>query len=286
MIVREKVPAKINLTLDVLGVEGNFHKIESLVASIDIYDAITLLKRNDRRVTLKTFGLPIGCSMHDNNAVKAAQLFIKTFSTKGVNIIINKKIPVGGGLGGSSADIAAVLRGMKKLYNLDCDLKPLTDQLGSDATYMLDGGYAVIRGRGTEVERIEVKHPLNLLVISSQGEISAKTCYGKYDELGVVSQPCTADAVKLLKSGKVKDLGSIMKNDLQPAAESLVDIRLAKLALEEVGAIKASVSGSGPTVFGVFKNREQRDQAFKRLSPLFRSRVIKANTITTPIGGN
>jgi 4-diphosphocytidyl-2-C-methyl-D-erythritol kinase len=286
MIVREKVPAKINLTLDVLGVEGKFHKIESLVASIDIYDAITLLKRNDRRVTLKTFGLPIGCSMHDNNAVKAAQLFIKTFSTKGVNIIINKRIPVGGGLGGSSADIAAVLRGMKKLYNVDCDLKPLADQLGSDATYMLDGGYAIIRGRGTEVERIEVKHPLNLLVISSQGEISAKTCYGKYDELGVVSQPCTADAVKLLKSGKVKDLGAIMKNDLQPAAESLVDIRLAKLALEEVGAIKASVSGSGPTVFGVFKNREQRDQAFKRLSPLFRSRVIKANTITTPIGGN
>lgn len=284
MIIRERVPAKVNLTLDVLGVEGKFHKIESLVASIDIYDAITLLKRNDRRVTLKTFGLPIGCSAHDNNAVKAAQLFIKTFSTKGVNIIINKKIPVGGGLGGSSADIAAVLRGMKKLYNIDCDLKPLADQLGSDATYMLDGGYAVMRGRGTEVEKLNVDSQLHLIVISSSGGISAKACYTKYDELGINNPPCTKEALKFLSSGKVKELSAVMKNDLQAAAESLADVRLALLALEEVGALKVAVSGSGPTVFGVFRSREHRDGAFRRLAPLFKERVIKANTVIEPFG--
>ncbi len=279
MIVREKIPAKINLTLDVLGVEGRFHKLNSLVASINLFDAITLIKRKDKRVTLRISGLKVDCPAHDNNAVKAAVLFMKKFDTKGVNIIINKKIPVGGGLGGSSADIAAVLKGMKRLYNVDCDLRPLADQLGSDATYMLDGGYAVISGRGTEVERKKITEPVYILLITSNGCISAKECYNRYDEINERYPHCTEKSVELLEKGDVEEFSKIIKNDLERSANSIVDITFPKMALKEVGALTALVSGSGPTVYGVFKTQAKRDIAYQKLSALFGNRLIKANTI-------
>ena len=280
MIIREKVPAKVNLTLDVVGTEGNYHNINSLVASITLFDAITLVKRKDKRVCLTNKGLFVDCPAHDNNAVKAASLFIKKFGTKGVNIIINKKIPVGGGLGGSSADIAGVLKGMKKLYGIDCDLKPLADELGSDATYMLDGGYAGISGRGTEVKKLKITQSLPLILISSKAQISAKNCYKKYDEMNITYPECTDSAVKLISSGDLLGLAKVIKNDLQPAAEQFIDVRLPKLALEEVGAKAVLVSGSGPTVYGVFINNSARDLAYKKLFPLFGDRAIKANTIS------
>lgn len=279
MIIREKVSAKVNLTLDVLGIKDNYHMLESLVASITVFDAITLIKRKDKRVTLKCLGLNPGCHVSENNAVKAASLFIKTFGTKGVNIIVNKKIPVSGGLGGSSADIAGVLNGMKKLYNVDADVKPLADALGSDAGYMLTGGYAVIKGRGTEVEKLKITSSLPLLLISSTGAISAKNCYKKYDQMNLPISNCTAAAVKFLQDGDINGLASVMKNDLQLPAEDFIDLRLPLLALKEVGALKVMVTGSGPTVFGVFSSNAARDNAYKKLAPLFMKRVIKANTI-------
>ncbi len=281
MIVREKIPAKINLTLDVLGTEGKFHNINSLVASINLYDRITLIKRNDKRVTLRTNGLKIDCPVHENNAVKSAVLFMKTFGTKGVNIIINKKIPVGGGLGGSSADIAGTLIAMKRLFDIDCDLRPLADQLGSDASYMLEGGYAVLSGRGTTIEKKAISTQLHLLLISSEGNISAKECYKKYDVINKTTPPCTQECVKLLTDGDLDGLAKIMKNDLQEPAETFIDLTLPRLCLKEVGALSVLVSGSGPTVYGVFKTLAKRDLAYQKLLPLFGERLIKANTLTS-----
>ncbi len=279
MIVIEKVPAKVNLTLDVLGTEGKFHNINSLVASINLFDTITLIKRNDKRVTLKNIGLPIDCPVHDNNAVKSATLFMKKFDTKGVNIVINKKIPVGGGLGGSSADIAGVLKGMKRLYGIDGDLAPLASELGSDSNYMLSGGYAIMSGRGEQVEKLNVNTKLYLLLITSNGLISAKSCYARFDELNKNSEPCTKKAVTLLKNGNIEEFSLIAKNDLHDSANTLIDVTFPTLALKEVGALTSFVAGSGPTVYGVFKNQNKRDNAYARLSALFGKRLIKANTI-------
>lgn len=281
MIVREKIPAKVNLTLDVLGKEGNFHNIKSLVASINLFDTITLLRRNDKRVTLKIIGLPVNCPASENNAVKAAMAFIKKFDTKGVNIIINKKIPVGGGLGGSSADIAGVLKGMKRLFNVDGDLSPLANELGSDSNYMLNGGYAVMSGRGVDVKSLNINAKLYLLLISSQGSISAKACYNRFDELDKSSEPCTEKAITLLKKDDVESFSAVVKNDLDAAANTIVDVTFPKLALKEVGALSSFVSGSGPTVYGVFKNQAKRDAAYLKLSALFGNRLIKANTLSS-----
>ena len=86
--VKINVPAKINLTLDVLGAKNNYHQIESLVASVDIYDTVYLTERKDGKITLDMKGIPVDCPIVDNNAVKAARLFCEKFSTYGVDIKI------------------------------------------------------------------------------------------------------------------------------------------------------------------------------------------------------
>lgn len=280
MLVREKVPAKVNLTLDVLGIEGNYHNIKSLVASINVYDTVTLIKRADKRITLKVIGFPIKCPVQENNAVKAAVAFMKKFQTRGVSIIINKKIPVAGGLGGSSADVVAVLKGMKKLFDVDADVMPIANELGSDCGYMMNGGYAVISGRGTEVERKFVEKSIPLILVSSPENVTAKNCYGTYDKLGKVYPACTDEAEKLLVKGDIKGLAGLMKNDLEEASFTLApNAKFPKEVLEFVGAEKVLVSGSGPTVYGVFATQSARDAAFRKISPLFGERAIKANTI-------
>ena len=91
-----KVPAKINLTLDVLGAENGYHQIDSLVASISVYDTITVKKRTDGKITITNKGLPIDCPIIENNAYQAGKLFIDTFGTPGVDIIIDDYMKISG----------------------------------------------------------------------------------------------------------------------------------------------------------------------------------------------
>ncbi|MBQ9485599.1 MAG: 4-(cytidine 5'-diphospho)-2-C-methyl-D-erythritol kinase, partial [Clostridia bacterium] len=143
-----KIPAKINLTLDISGVENGYHVLESLVASIDIFDTITAKPRKDDILSVQFKGVAIGLSGNKSNAYLAAEKFKKEFATGGVDISIERNIPVAAGLGGSSADIAGVLLAMQKLYDVKKDLSFIANELGSDVAYMLKGGYAVMRGRG------------------------------------------------------------------------------------------------------------------------------------------
>lgn len=272
-------PAKINLTLDILGVTKGFHDIKSLVTSIDLYDIITVKKRKDGKITLVCEGLPVDCAPADNNAFKAAMLFKETFGTLGVDIKIIKRIPVGGGLGGSSADIAGVLRAMKALYNVDGDLLPLANALGSDSGYMLGGGYAVIEGRGDKITKKEIDAKLYYLLITEKTLISARASYKKYDLLGKTYKHCTVAAEKALKSGDYEKFYSVIKNDLQPAStEILPEIAINQRLLIKAGAPVALMTGSGSAVYGVFNDKKERDKAYKKLKPLLGENLIKAQT--------
>ena len=182
--VKIKAPAKINLTLDVLGVTDGYHDIKSLVASIDVYDEITLKARKDSTITLECTGINIGCDTFDNNAYK-----------------IKKNIPIGAGLGGSSADIAGVLLGMKNLYQVKGNLHTIANELGSDSNYMLSGGYAVITGRGERVHPREIDKTLYLILVTEDKSITARASYKAFDKLEKIFKPCTAAAEKALKDG-------------------------------------------------------------------------------------
>ena len=275
-----RVPAKLNFTLDVLGVEGNYHNIKSLVASVNIFDAITLSKRKDGKISVTMRGLPVDCDLLDNNAYKAAKLFNDKFPTSGVDIIIDKNIPVGGGMGGSSADIAGTLNGMKALFEKDVDVTPLANELGSDSAYMLSGGWAVMSGRGEKIKKENVKEKFYLLLITEEKCVSARQCYKKFDELGHSFKPCTASAVKAISDGEVDKFLSLIKNDLTKSACEFVDeINFNLKALLRGGAKTAVMTGSGSVAFGVFSTEEERDASYKKLKPLFSDKLLKAETI-------
>ena len=158
-MVKIKSYAKINLTLEILGVEGGYHLLDSLVASVDMFDLIVLKKRKDKlsRVVMKGMGSE-SIPPEKNVALKAAELFSETFSKGGAEITVYKNIPIGAGLGGSSADAAGVLNGMAKLYGVEDreKLKALADSLGSDTGYMLSGGFARMQGRGEKVTPLKI----------------------------------------------------------------------------------------------------------------------------------
>lgn len=278
--VTVKVPAKINLTLDILGVNNGYHDIESLVGSIDVYDTITVSERKDGKINLVMKGRPVDCLIYDNNAYKASKAFIEKYGVAGVDVVIDKKIPVAGGLGGSSADIAGVLNALKILYQIDDDMSFLAGELGSDAIYMLTGGYAVLKGRGEKVEKTDADRTIYLLLITDDKIISARNCYKRFDQKKKKYEGVTENAKRKLYQGDLQGLFPLLKNDLLESAVDLVPtIKNNLFALEKAGAPKVLLAGSGPTVYGLFFDKKERDNAYKKLKGLYGDDVIKAQTV-------
>ncbi len=272
-----KTNAKVNFTLDILGEKDGFHQLESLVASIGIYDRITLVKRLDQRVTLTVKG-DAGCSMENNNAYKAAVAFITEFNTTGVDIYLEKNIPLGGGLGGSSADIAGVLNGMKRLYKIDADMSLVAQRLGSDTVFMLNGGWAVIKGRGEQVIPIKRCKPLYLLLLTCEQGCSAGECYKEYDAQNKTYAPKTGYAVDCIEKGDVDGFLQTLKNDLYNSAIKFApQIEKNLELLKGVGC--AVMTGSGSVTVGIYPTKKQRDKAFKKLYPQLNGNLIKTKTL-------
>ena len=277
--IKIKAPAKINLTLDILGANEGYHEIKSLVASIDLSDTIILNKRKDTRVTLTTDGLKMDCDAVDNNAYKACRAFVEKYSTLGADIKLKKAIPIGAGLGGSSADIAGVLRGMKELYETGENLLSIANSLGSDSGYMLSGGYATISGRGEKIAKKEFTAPIYVLIITGEKPVSARASYKAFDKLDKTYKPCTLPAERALKDGDLDRLFGIMKNDLTAGSQTIdTCIKGNIYALKKAGAPVAIMTGSGSAVFGAFSSKKERDKAYKKLLPLFGNKLIKAKT--------
>lgn len=286
--VTVKVPAKINLTLDILGAREGYHEIESLAASIDLVDAVAVSPIKSG-FTLKERGIKADCPVEKNNAVRAARAFFAHCGGKaalggenycGAEIEIEKNIPLGGGLGGSSADAAGVILALCRIFGKDM---PFADKVaadvGSDVNYMLRGGYAVMRGRGERVEKINAKTVLYLVVLLSDAPVDTGRCYALCDEMNVKPVDGTAQAVKYLCEGHVEKLKGALFNAMTAAAQTLNgEVREHLAAVEAVGG-RAMMSGSGGTVYGVFCGISERDIAFDKLKKLYGEKVLKANTL-------
>ena len=257
--VRIKAYAKINLTLFVTGSSRGYHDLDSIVASVGIYDEIILKKRTDKKITVTMRGEGSeGIPEERNNAVKAAKLFVEKFGTNGADIVINKNIPMGAGLGGSSADAAGVLNGLKKLYNI-CDFESLNliaDETGSDTRYMLTGGYARLFGRGNTVKPIESNLKLNILLLVPEENVSTAQCYSLFDKCGVVGGNSDL-AEKALICKDVKGLSAQLSNSLMPPAVSLSgEIEKCVEELKRLSPLAVNMTGSGSGVYALFENKK------------------------------
>lgn len=278
--VKIEIPAKVNLTLDVLGLDNGYHLIKSLVTSVSLCDTITLIKREDCRVKLSVKGLDVGVNKSHNNAYLAAKSFIKKFKTSGVDIELVKRIPVGGGMGGSSADIVGVILGMAKLFDIKEGLLELASTLGSDTAYMLNGGIKVISGRGEIIEDTLIKTPIYFVALKCDKNISARKCYSIFDSLEKTFEPCTEKAVKALESGDFSEFCSLAKNDLYHAtSKEIEEIDKNLSILKEVGAPLTLMTGSGTVVLGIYSDKKIRDKHYNALKKEYEKDLLKFDTV-------
>lgn len=255
--VRVKSYAKINLSLDVSGAHDGYHEIDSVVTTIDIADVIAVKKRKDKLVGITMHGMGSESMPYlSNNAVKAAEAFISAYSTAGADITIWKNIPMGAGLGGSSADAAGVLNALAKLYDVDdfAGIKRIADALGSDTGYMLTGGYARISGRGERVQPIDCDLKLDLALLIPRTGVSTAECYRLWDSVGERTAH-SEEVVRALSAGDREGLGKALSNGLYLPAKTLnADVGRAYEALAAFAPLGVNMTGSGSAVYAIFEN--------------------------------
>ncbi len=256
--VRVRGYAKVNLYLSVTGQREGFHQLDSLAVTVNVYDSVTVTRRRDKKIIVKFGGRhQPHIEERSNNAYKAAVLFRDTFNTYGVDVVITKRIPIGGGLGGSSADISATLSAMKLLFDVKEDVKPLADALGSDSGYLLTGGYARLEGKGDKVTPLDLNTKLYMVAVPVAGGVRTKDCFSLFDSLNKdhSAAPTFEEVYAALKENTYEKRH--FYNALYDAASSLnVGIAHAAEDLRALSPRGLFMTGSGSTVVGIFDTEE------------------------------
>ena len=271
--VKVKVYAKINLSLNVGFKDGLYHDLDTVMTSVDLYDVVSVVKRTDKNINVSFNGKKVASS----NAMKAALLLQNRYNTEGADIFVQSGIPSGGGLGGSSADAAAVIRATDLLYGLSLNESDMIDvgiKTGSDVPYMLFGGYARLRGKGEFFTRFE--GPEGKVLVSGMGSVDTAECFKRFDlqnKQGLVSDN---DAfLRELKRGSLNDCGKYFLNALSAAAETLnPHIGKIKEIMRKSG-LDACMTGSGAYVFGTGKEGDLLKAAQKLKEAGYPYNIIK-----------
>ena len=278
--VKVNAYAKLNLTLDITGRENGYHTLDSLVTTIDLYDRIAVKKRKDSLINIVMHGMGSEQIYPErNNAYLAGEAFVKRFQTTGADITVYKSIPVGAGLGGSSADAAGVLNAMAKLYAVSDmgALKTLADGLGSDTGYLLRGGAARMRGRGEILQSAGGMSEMHFLLLLPKGGVSTAECFRRFDELGKPGSARTERAAELLAAGNTAWAAKSFGNDLYEAAASLnPQVREALTEAKSLSPLGAGMTGSGSAVFALFETRELAEWAKSRYRGKARAVCVKS----------
>ena len=279
-----KAYAKINLTLDVTGKRANgYHDVCMVMQQIDLHDRVTLQKRPSG-VSLESESdfLP---KDNTNIAWRAAEAVSRHVNKDlGVHIIIEKKIPVAAGLAGGSTDAAAVIRGLNKMYGLGLSLNEMMEigvTIGADVPFCIMGGTALAEGIGEELTPIETAKPLWMVLAKPSVGVSTKKIYETLDFKSIKNHPETSNMISAVKSGDMSAISELLGNVLEPVTLSLYpSVNVLKSKMKEYGACGVLMSGSGPSVFGLFKTYEKACTAAKRLS-----RSYKQTFVTKTING-
>ncbi len=256
-VVRVNAYAKLNLTLDVTGRENGYHMLDSLVTTVDVYDRIVLRARKDSLVRVEMRGGTF-IPPEENNALRAGEAFVASFGVRGADITVYKNIPVGAGMGGSSADAAGVIAGMAKLYGIAdmAAIKGLADTLGSDTGYLVTGGGARLRGRGERVEPLSLP-AMNFLVLCPRTGVSSAECFRAFDTLGLKGGSRTEEAARLILAGELEWAAKLFGNDLYAAARTLSPaVEEALLEAKSFSPLGAGMTGSGSAAFALFETAE------------------------------
>ena len=264
--IRRNAYGKINLGLDVVGRrEDGYHLVKMILQTVDLFDEV-VVRKQEEGIVVKTNKPYLPCDER-NLAYKAARLMLDHFRLQGgVRIDIGKNIPVAAGMAGGSTDAAAVMLAMTELYEVETDeaeLDTLAVQLGADVPFCLRRGTYLAEGIGEELTKLPpMPHCFCLLVNPGFG-VSTKRVYQKIDEIKEPDHPDIDRIIQGLERKSAEEvalsIGNILEQAVLPEHPEIGEI---KEKMMEYGALSAMMSGSGATVFGLYRERKQRDAAF------------------------
>ena len=250
-------PAKLNLTLDITGLAPNgYHTMDMLMQAVNLTERVTLTRSQTISLTVAGSRLPLD---EKNTAYKAARVFFEEEGLlAGVEIHLEKAVPVRAGMAGGSADAAAVLYGLSLLYGghfTRAELCRLGAKVGADVPFCLTGGTAHVTGFG---ERVEPLNPLpfcRFVVVMPGYGVSTPQAFAAYDKVGAERRPDTQAALSALAAGDYHALTKTMANALERASAGPDTAQICSI-LTQCGADAALMTGSGAAVYGIFSSDE------------------------------
>ena len=264
-----KARAKINLSLDVTSQRSDgYHDIKTIMQTINLHDNIIIdVIDNGIELECNSMSVPHDCK---NIAYKAAELFISEFNIKsGVRIKIDKNIPVAAGLAGGSSDAAAVLIGMNKLFNCGIDVFKLISigkLLGADIPYCIKGGTVLAKGIGDILKELKEIPVTYVVLVVPKVLVSTKWVYQNIDINKINIRPDMDLLLSAISEGNITLLAENMVNVLETVTiEKFEIINTIKQKLKEFGALGSLMSGSGPSVFGLFKDKNFALEAYRKI---------------------
>ncbi len=282
MEIKVKAYAKINLMLDIIyrRTDG-YHDLFMIMQSIGIYDTVTVTATKSKKITITCNIDDIPLDEH-NIAYKAAAAFFDStkIKNKGVNIDIVKRIPHAAGMAGGSADGAGVLVALNELTGAglsDDELCAIGVKIGADVPFCIKGGTLLAQGIGDVLNKVKPLKKCYIVIAKPDCSVNTASAYKQFDECGKVHTPDKLGMLYAMQGRDLKEICSKMENVFEQfiAVENKVEI---KDIMRANAALGVCMSGSGPTVFGIFDNKDSAEKCALELKPL-----AKDIAVTSPV---
>ena len=263
--------AKVNLYLKIGKKLGSgYHNLQSVMQKIELSDNISIEPINEDKIIIECTNKEL--EGEENLAYKAALLLKKKYKVKhGVRIVIEKNIPLEAGLGGGSSNAATALINLNKLWGLKLKEKQLIElasQLGSDVPFFIEENAALVEGIGDKIKRIRKSFSINIVLINPGFRVSTRWAYSAFDKQRpkIKTNANINELIKAKEKKNIKEIANNLHNDFEPIVmKKYKVINEIKNNMLRDDALNALVSGSGPTVFGVFNSIYEAREAFFKI---------------------
>lgn len=269
MRITVTAPAKINITLDILGKRADgYHVLKMVMQSVSLSDTVTVWNEDDGKISVTCNADSVPCD-DSNIAARAAREFFSFagIENPGIGIKIKKRIPVAAGLAGGSADGAAVLLALNELFSTGFSASELCEpglKVGADIPFCLLGGTMLAEGTGGILTPLPDLAPCHIVLVKPKQSVSTKEAYTLADTAEILRHPDTDDVVEAICGGDLKAVGAGLCNVFEQVIK-LDEIDEIKSVMLGCGALGACMSGSGPSVFGIFDDKGAADDCLNEL---------------------
>ena len=288
--MRLRAMAKINLGLDIIGKrEDGYHEVRMIMQTIRMYDVLEIRKKSSPGISLST-NLPYIPCDERNLVYKAAKILMDEFHVEeGLSMKLTKSVPVAAGMAGGSSDAAAAFVGVNRLFHLGLSEEELMKravQVGADVPYCVMRGTALAEGIGEKLTRLPDLPDCYILIGKPGINVSTRTAYENLDLNEIRRRPDIDGMIRDIKNKDLYSMTGKMENVFEPGIMAKYPvIREIRDLMEKQGALKAMMSGSGPTVFGIFDDAGKMQNAARALKKSGLAKTVFATRTYKPGGG-